>query len=532
MSIVSIPDQSPFRSSSIKIKPILRKESRSIITPKDLKITIKQGIKVINLDFTNKDDKTKDLKISKHHSLINKLTRYWKNLSGVQVGSLCPKDIKSLLKIQRSTRSLSSLQIGKINLADFNAYQGIQRLLVRCKYLKKYTSESEVELFRRASQGMGNYRNSVNLGNRNIYNRNNTNRAKEMIPLRFHSKKSTPRNDFKKTQKLMLGLRKYLPFIASIEENQSSFMLLVNLPFNTSKKEFDKEILGVIRRFKSQYYSNLETLTASLPVEKGKIFSFLEENGLHMISQLDFNSNFEKEKAVERTFSRKDTKIILEIASKCSWKSFLRKLTPHQRMFFIKNSCIDLHEFVFYFHSPIEVKKALITNFKRLDQKWERFIFSLKANSLDWLERDERVYLQEIMNEMCKEENKNKYSEIEFHVSFTTAFEKELVPKMKDEIFNVIRKFIEYQQRANILKKYVLRVSFEGADGQNLLSFLVLFEQIPNNICLLEVNLFSKEFKNIKEEIQDWKLSTQRGETMDNILNGFVKKSSKTFSSS
>jgi len=93
-------------------------------------------------------------------------------------------------------------------------------------------------------------------------------------------------------------------------------------------------------------------------------------------------------------------------------------------------------------------------------------------------------------------------------VAFESAFDKGLeIKNRKNDIFSVIQDLTQRQKKANILTKYILKVHFGGVNVENLLSFLGLFQQIPNTINVLKLELFSKNLKILTEIIQKWKPS-------------------------
>jgi len=260
------------------------------------------------------------------------------------------------------------------------------------------------------------------------------------------------------------------------------------------------------------------TLPACLKSESfHKILSFCESSGLNMISQISFDSIFNNIKPFERFLSQQGARVVLDPSSRYSSKTLGIMLGFSQEMFLKYGSVIDFKDFTFDFHAFMEVRQALITHFKQKGRKWERVIFLFNANSLDWFQEDEISSLKEMINELCKEENQGKYSEIQWNVSFKTKFEKELATKTKNYIFSVIQDLVQSQQKLNILKKCSLRINFEGEDDENLLSFLSFFQQIPDSIGVLRLDLFFEKGFDIKEKIEDCRPSAYRRHQRDMV---------------
>jgi len=456
---------------------------------------------VKKLKLTKKAQETKSLKVSS----LKRLTRYSNYLYSIHIGSPYNEDLSLLMKIQYKIRHIQALKLNKKDLAETHADNGLKKLLIRFKNLKSYKNEAE------DSSNLQNLRDFMNQGLGNYFNHYNFAQMRQKIPLKFHTKK---KND-QKTQRLIYGMRKHLSFLAFVEDNQNSFTFAVNLSFDREEEDSDREILGLIRRQRTLDYPKLSRSLKAGTDGVHKIVPFLEGNGLNVISQGELNEILNEGIAIERFLSERNSRVYLDSASKCLWEKFLLRLSFQQQKLFFKNSCVDLSEFVFYFHSPFEVKNALVNNFKRMKRKVERVIFSFKANSLDWFQEDERSCLRKMMNELCKEK---KCSEIEWNVSFTTAFEKELVTKAKNEIFSVIKNLVLCQQKAKILTKYVLKINFDGGNDENLLLFLDLFQQIPNAISILKLNLFSEEFNHLKWSKQNSK---------DDSMNLLIKRAGK-----
>jgi len=248
------------------------------------------------------------------------------------------------------------------------------------------------------------------------------------------------------------------------------------------------------------------TFPSDLITEMPKILPFVETNGLNIISKQNLASLLENIFSFEKFLSRKDAKVVLDPCSEYSWQDVLAVLKFSQDMFFTHNSWIDFKDFTFDFHAPFEVRQALLTRFKQGGMKSKRVIFLFKAGSFDWLQEKERNCLDNLINELCKEKNTDKYSEIEFHITFKSAFDKGLeVINMKNNIFSVIRDLTQGQKKANILKRCSLKMGFEGVNVGNLFSFLALFQQIPNTISILKLDLFSKDLKNLTQIIKSWK---------------------------
>jgi len=319
---------------------------------------------VQNLKLTKKAQETKSLKVSS----LKKLIRYSNSLYSIHVGSPYTEDLSLLLKIQYKIRHIQALQLNKKDSAETHADNGLKKLLIRFKNLKSYKNEVE------DSRNLQSLRDFMNQGLRNSFNHCNFTRMKQKIPLKFHTKK----NNDQKTQRLILGIRKCLSSLAFVEDNQNSFTFAVNLSFVREEEESDREILGLIRRQCTLDYPNLSTSLKAGTDGVHKIVPFLEGNGLNVISQGELNEVFNNGTAIERFLSEREGKVYLDSASKCLWEKFIFRLSFQQQMLFFKNSCVDLSEFVFYFHSPLEVKNALVNNFKQMKRKVERVIFSFK----------------------------------------------------------------------------------------------------------------------------------------------------------
>jgi len=156
-------------SSPKKIKPIPRKPSTHIQTLKDLKIALKQGMKVQNLKLTKKAQETKSLKVSS----LKKLIRYSNSLYSIHVGSPYTEDLSLLLKIQYKIRHIQALQLNKKDSAETHADNGLKKLLIRFKNLKSYKNEVE------DSRNLQSLRDFMNQGLRNSFNHCNFTRMKQ-----------------------------------------------------------------------------------------------------------------------------------------------------------------------------------------------------------------------------------------------------------------------------------------------------------------------------------------------------------------
>jgi len=475
-----------------KIKSIPRRPSRHIQTLQDLKMLIKKGLKVKHLKLAWRDERTESLQVP----LVKRLTKYWNCLHSLQVSGICTKDIIPLLKLQYRMRDIKGLQLGTINPTKAGVSEGLKKLLVRFKHLREYKSESEED-----SDTDLIYELLMDHRHTDFFNALNNFRSEKRFPFKFHSKKSLPYKNSQKTRKIMLCMRKHLPSLASIEENQSSLRLTLNISFDLKTEEFDRKILDSIRKLKRICFLDKVTLPGGLGYGMHKILPVFEANGLNMISQLHLNNILNESASFERFLSRKDARIILDSSSNYSWESLLSMLNFSQEMLSIHGSFIDFKDFTFDFRAPTEVKIALIDHFKQKERRWERLIFSFKGDWFDLLQEDKRSCIEEMVNEVCKEENQNKYSEIQWNVSFPTKFEEELGRNEKDKIFSVIQDLIQRQQEAKILTRYVLKINFERENEKELLLFLDLFEQIPNCMNMLELNLFPEQTKRMKQAI-------------------------------
>jgi len=491
------------------IKPIPRKPSKYIETPKHLQELLKKGAKVKNLKLTKRYGETEPLSTSS----IKKLTRFCKHLYGIQISSHYTEDPNLLLKVQYKIREIKHLELGRIKLIGIATQKAFQRLLVRFRYLKKYKGKPEVK-----SIGL-NDRN-LRLGHRYLLDRLNLLKEKEKVLFTFHSKESIQWSAKRKTRKLLLSMKKNLSSLGSVEENGSSLIFTAYMPVNrgTEQGEFERGIFGFIRSFKQRYPLDYVTLPSCLKNEPlNKILSFCEAIGLNVVSQISFDSIFNNIKPFERFLSQQGARVVLDPSSRYSSKTLEIMLDFSQEMFLKYGSVIDFKDFTFDFHAFMEVRQALITHFKQKGRKWERVIFLFNANSLDWFQEDEISSLKEMINELCKEENQGKYSEIQWNVSFKTKFEKELATKTKNYIFSVIQDLVQSQQKLNILKKCSLRINFEGEDDENLLSFLSFFQQIPDSIGVLRLDLFFEKGFDIKEKIEDCRPSAYRRHQRDMV---------------
>jgi len=491
-----VPSNQEITSSPKKIKPIPRKSLCSVQAPKDLNMSIKKGFKVKHLKLAHKDERTKSLKVSS----VKKLAKYCNSLYGIQIGGLCSKDVIPLLKIQPKIRQIEGLQLGLINLKDIDVSKKLKRLLVRFKYLKEFRRKAEVDS--EIAELLLNDR-SIDL-----VNELSSFRAEKRFPLAFHSR-SLLCDDSKNTRKLMLSMRKHLSSLISVEENRSSFTLTINIPFDIKIGEFDWETLDLIRKLKGQYLLDYVAVRTGLKYGLQKILPFFEANSFNVISQLDLREISQDRASFESFLSRKDARVILDSSSIYSWDSLLSMLNFSQEMFSLYGSFIDFKDFTFDFHAPIEVKTALINHFKQKEMKWERVIFSFKTHSIGWSREDEKSCLEEMINVVCEEENREKYSEIQWNVSFTNVLEDKLAKRIEN-IFSVIQDFIQRQQKAKIVTRYALKIDFEGVNNKNLLSFLDLFQQIPNTISVLQLNLFPEQLNKIKKTIQSSKSPINR----------------------
>jgi len=482
-----------------KLKTVLTKPSRHVYPPEELNMFLKKGIKIKNLQLTKTDRERKSFKIS----LVKKLTRTCKYLHGIQIDHPLTEDINNLLKLQCKIRGIQSLQFISIDLESAGICKRLKKLLVRFKYLKKYKSECDRK-FTRKDQFVFNDMHSYLRNEISLNDAHHDDQPGKTSPLVSVTKKDICQNDYKKAQKLILGMRNRLNYLVSIEEIQSSFTFAVNIDFNSNKKEFDKKMLGFIRRFKQKCPLDYITLPASLKDRVLKILPFIEANRLNVISQLDFEDILKEREFFEMFLYRKDAKILLDPLSRYSWENLLHMTNFGQHMFLLYNFVIDFKDFTFNFHAPLEVRQALLTRFKQEGMKWERVVFLFKTDSFDWLQEDEKSCLKDMRNELFKDENKDKYSEIHFEMTFKSAFDKDL---LKTDIFFVIKELVQGQQKAKILKRYSFKINFEGSNVENLLLFLGLFQQIPETINVLRLEIFSENMKNITNTLKTYKLS-------------------------
>jgi len=90
---------------------------------------------------------------------------------------------------------------------------------------------------------------------------------------------------------------------------------------------------------------------------------------------------------------------------------------------------------------------------------WKQVSFAFDVNSFDWLKEDRRDCLKEMMEEICKEQNRKKYSQIKFDVSFTKQIPEELLANITQKIIDLIQSFVQDLEEGKFAKSCIVKVT-------------------------------------------------------------------------
>jgi len=442
-----------------KITPIARHAIPAVSNAKGLDLLLKKGIKVKTL-ILNKKEISEDrlstpMSLSKNLPKLKKITKRSGSLHCIEVDLANSQDIRSLLKIQNEMRYLQSLKINRGVLANAAAKKNFQRFLLRAKWTKTYSTTPETAIPPKDAM-----------------------QTKERAYVALEMKKSENDRSFNKPQRLIVALKKDLPWLVSIRDNKDSLDFAINCYYEKEKKEYEKRISIFIRRLNSGNRFKEITIPVRLKDEAYKLLPLLQVMNVKVRARLDLGSLLKQDnkKIIENFLSRKDARLVIWPSS-FSWKNLFDFLSFGQEMFFEHKSYLCLTNFTFYFHSSSEeVKPALINYFTNVNIEWQQLSFEFDTNSTDWFNEDKKLWLTKMLDEMCKEENKGKYSQINFEIELNDNFEAYLYSEIVEKIKLVIQSFAQLLQE----KKIVLTLNYQVADEGNLLLFLKSLRNISS----------------------------------------------------
>ncbi len=459
-----------------KIKRIPRKALTFKISSQSVfRGLIKNGLKLKSLNFD----------LPKETSLIKRYTRYCKSSFRLQTSLKQEKDDTKLKKIHHKVQYLKSLQIDGI-MENKKAQKNIKRFLRQSKHLQSYKTLPNPVFF---------LRNHVS--------------TERNIQFVFNLKKTTNCINYNRPQRMITALSRSLRSLVSINGNQGHITLEINISTDPQSETFSDDIQKLNRGLKRINFLDNITIPLNLRDEVHHFLPLFKVRDLKVRTHYDL-ALITKEKCrklTESFLSRKSAKLVIWPSS-YSWSNFMEMLNLSQRMREKNGSCLDFIDFLYDFHSPVEIRQALMNHLSETNATWENFIVTFKTNSLDWFNKEKRASLQEMMETLLKGENLMKCHGITFRLHYVNEFSNELLLKILTEIGSVILHFLQSVKNKEL--KFTLIIDTQGIWDENILSFLAHFQEAKNSINLFQLKGISKEVSNIA-----WKLGIlQRGESI------------------
>ncbi len=491
-STIDISGQTKFTSIKRKLKPIPRRISKEINTQNDLKVFIKKGLKVkhlvINQEINQEDPVfSKPVKVSKNFADIKMLTKSCSFLHSLDINKVSDKDIRCLLKLHPKIRYLKNLNADETSLMQPFTHKALKKFLLRSKHLRNYKKTPVEEIV----QG------KLLPKNQRLY-------------FTFCMKKSGNSHNYNRLPRFITALSVWSSAVTHVSGNNKSIVLGILVPTDRKSKKFQQDIKMLHHGLNRIGF--LSSINISEELED-QIYDFLplfSVNQLKVFTWLALTTFSKKEckKAIEKFLSRQGARLEIR-TSNYSWANLVEMLTLSQQMYLKFGSCFTFPNFTFNFHAPAEVKQALINHFSITETKWEKFTFILKTNSLDWFNEEKRASLAEMMNEILKEKNKDKYSQMDFEIELNDDFSNEFYPKIVEQIGLVIQNCIQDLQD----KRITLRVNVQVKNNQNLKLFLNTMKNISARLSLLELKFdryssFGQligEFSWLRNGVSSWK---------------------------
>ncbi len=445
-----------------KMKPTPRQTlSLTISSQSSFKYLIKKGLKLKKLIFDVPQDA----------SLIKRYTRYCKSSVHLQTSLKQQKDDKALKKIHHKVQYLKSLQIDGV--------------------MKNEKAQKNIKRFIRQSRHLQHYKTSPNVS------------SERNIQFVFNLKKSTNSINYNRPQRMITALSRSLGPLVSISGNQESIALEIRLSTDPKSSTFSDDILELNRGLKR--ISFLDNVTIPLE-QKNEAHYFLP---LFKVKDLKVRTHYdlalitrdECKKLIESFLSRKSAKLLLWPFS-YSWPDFMEVLNTSQQMRENNGSCLSFVDFLYDFHSPLEIRQALINHLSITKTvKWENVIFKFKINSLHWFNEERLASLQEIMDALTKEENQSKYKSVVFDLIFVSEFSNDLLMKILTKVSSVILSFLRSASNQKDLK-FTLSVDSQGIWDQNIMLFLAHFPDVINSRIFFKLRGVSKEVPNIAQNLR------------------------------
>lgn len=452
-----------------KIKAIPRKTlPLTIYRQSTFKSLLKKGIKLKSLIFD----------IPQDTSLIKRYTRYCKSSVQLQASFKRQKDDKTLRKIHHKLQYLKSLQIDGI-VENEKPQKSLERFIRQSKHLQAYKS----------------------LPNPVFVVRNHLSTEKR-IKFVFHLKKSASKLDSKRPQGVITALSASLRCLVSISGNQEAIAFEMNISTDPQSESFSDDIQQLNRGLKRVSFLDSITVPLNLRDEAHHFLPLFKVKDLKVRthSDLAFLTRINCRKIIEDFLSRKSAKLLVWPSS-YSWSNLMEMLNLSQQMREKNGSCLSFVDFLFDFHSPVEIREALISHLSKTNTKWERFVFKFKTNSLDWFNEEKRGSLQEIMETLLKEENLAKCEGITFSLVYISEFSNELLLKILKEISSVILYVVQSAKKSQKEMQFTLNTDAQGIWSQDILWFLAQFQEAKYSINLFQLKGISKKVNNVARNL-------------------------------
>jgi len=500
-----------------KVKAIpMKRATITVETPQNLKNLLKKGTKVKNLSLIKGYAALCQFRvIPEPFSRAKRLTRFCcKFLGSLSLESVRQRDFGSLMKIQRNIKYIQKLQIDGTLIRTLAVQKALQKFLMRSKFLSSYENS-----LREGYQGSSDDEDEDEIHFAFDLKKNSSEKQQQQ--------QQQQQKKYNRSQRMMYALSKWLRPLACVSSSQESKITLkIVFPPNHRSKEFDRDIRKINKNLKRVRFLDSVEIPSDLMSIFDHFLPLLRVKELTVQTDLDLNYLMEEEnqKSLLGFLSRKNAKLIVW-PSNSSWQNLMEMLNLSRLVRIDYNSCFSFANCSFDFHSPEEIRTALISHFSSMtNMECSQFNFLFETHPLDWFNEGKKDCLREMMDEMFKEENKTKCRNINFEVKFTDDFSKELLEKIVIQITSAIIYFLKQTEIRNEkeLRKFSLNIIAEVKDYRSLFSFLVLAQEIPKNtLDTLNFNLNSQVLDNIDKDLRY--LRRYRGEDRLSRVRGLIR---------
>ena len=445
-SFHDISGQTTFPLVKRKLKPIPRKISKEINSQQDLKMFVKKGLKIKNLVINQEGSSSSEsAKVSIIFSDMKKLTKSCSFLQSLCINKVGDKDIRCLFKLHPKIRYLESLKVDETNLIQPSTHKTLKTLLFRSKHLQNFKNAPIPEIVPRKRLPKN-----------------------QRLSFTFCLKKSGNSHNSNRVQRFITALSVWSSAVTHVSGNNKSIVLGVIILTDKKNTKFQKDIKMFHHGLNRISFLSSINISDQLEDQIYDLLPLFNVKKLKVLTSLALTMFSRKEckKVIEKFLSRQGAKLEIR-TSNYSWTNLVEMFDLSQEMFAKFGSCFTFSTFTFNFHAPAEVKQALINHFSTIENKWEKLVFLFKTNSLDWFNEEKRTCLAEMMNEILKEKNKGKYSEINFEIALNDNFSREIYHKITEQIELTIQNFA-----LGLQEKIILRVNEKVQNKRNLQLFL------------------------------------------------------------